>query len=72
MGTEEFAEKEMTCSNAWARLTKYLKVLGVYHGQSLHSTRRGSMQQTKLHKHETHKEVGEAAMCKESNAKILY
>ncbi len=43
VGTKQFAEKPMTCSNAWARLTKCLKALDMYTGQSVHSTRRGNM-----------------------------
>ncbi|DBA98223.1 TPA: hypothetical protein ACH3X1_001149 [Trebouxia sp. C0004] len=30
VGTKTYTEKGMTCSNAWARLTKYLKELGMY------------------------------------------
>ncbi len=30
VGTKQFAEKSMTCSNAWACLTMYLKSLGMY------------------------------------------
>ena len=40
VGTKRFTEQLMTCSNAWARLTKHLKALDMYTGQSVHSTRR--------------------------------
>ena len=43
VGTKTYTEKDMTCSNAWTRLTKYLKELGMYTGQSVHSTKGGSM-----------------------------
>ena len=43
VGTNLYAEKPMTCSNTWARLTKYLKALNIYTGQSVHRTRRGKM-----------------------------
>ena len=69
VGTKTYTETGMTCSNAWARLTKYLKELGMYTGQSVHSTRRGSMIHKQLQMHDTHKEIGEAAMCSEQNAK---
>ena len=59
----------MTCSNAWARSTKYLKELGTYTGQSVHSTRKGSMIVAQLQMHDTLKEIGEAALCSEQNAK---
>ena len=69
VGTKQFAEKPMTCSNAWARLTKCLKALDMYTGQSVHSTRRGNMIHRQQHLQESHKEIGEAAMCNEKNAK---
>jgi len=69
VGTKTYTEKGMTCSNAWARLTKYLKELGMYTGESVHSTRRGSMIHRQLQMHDTQKEIGEAAMCIEQNAK---
>ena len=59
----------MTCSNAWARLTKCLKGLDMYTGQSVHSTRRGNMMHKQQHQQESHNEIGEAAMCNEKNAK---
>jgi len=43
VGTKQSAEKPMTCSNAWACLTKRLKALDTYSGQSGYSTRRGNM-----------------------------
>ena len=69
VGTKLFAEKPMTCSNAWHRLTKSLKALGIYSGQSVHSTRRGHMIHKQQHLHESHKEIADAAMCNEQNAK---
>jgi len=69
VGTKTYAEKGMTCSNAWACLTKYLKALGVYTGQSVHSTRRGSVMHKPQQLQETHKEIAEAAMCSEKNVK---
>lgn len=64
-----FAEKPMSSSNAWASLTKHLKALGIYTGQSVHSTRRGKMIHKQLNLHESHKQISEAAMCNEQNAK---
>ena len=42
VGTKQYAQKGMTCSNAWARLTKYFKAQAMYTGQSVHSTRRSN------------------------------
>ena len=67
-GTTQFAEKGMSCSNTWARLTGQLKAQGMYTGQSVHSTRRGKMMH-QLQQQQTHKEIGEAAMCNEANAR---
>ncbi|DBA78632.1 TPA: hypothetical protein ACH3X1_008554 [Trebouxia sp. C0004] len=69
VGTKLYAEKGMTCSNAWARLTKYLKVLGMYTGQSVRSTRRGSMIHKQQQMHATEQEIAAAAMCNEKNVK---
>ena len=70
VGTQLYAEKGMTSSNAWARLTKLLKDLGMYTGQSVHSTRRGNMIHRQSQLHESYKETGEAAICHEKkNAK---
>ena len=55
--------------NAWARVTKCLKALDMYTGQSVHSTRRGNIIHMQQHLQESHKEVGKAAMCNERNAK---
>ncbi|KAL0040328.1 hypothetical protein WJX77_003603 [Trebouxia sp. C0004] len=64
-----FTEAPMSSSATWARLTKYLKEYGMYKGQSVHSTRRGSM----LHHKEVHQatfdDIGEAAMCTKETAK---
>ena len=68
VGTKRFAEKPMTCSNAWQRLTKSLKALGIYSGQRVHSTSRGHMIHKQQHLHESHKEIADAAMCNEQNA----
>ena len=68
-GTKQFAEKPMTISNIWAQLTKALKELGMYTGQSVHSTRRGNMVHQQQHMHASYSEIGEAAMCNEKNAK---
>ena len=62
------AEKPMTCSNSWQRLTTNLKALDIYSGQSVHSTRRRHMIHKQQHLHESHKEVADAAMCNEKNA----
>ena len=51
VGTKTYTEKGLTCSNAWARLIKYLKQLGMYTGQSVRSTRRGSMIHKQLQMH---------------------
>jgi len=69
VGKKLFAEKFMTCSNAWARLTMYLKSLGMYTGQSIHSTRRGNMIHQQQHMQKSDKEIGDAAMCHEKNVK---
>ena len=69
VGTSRFTEQPMTCSNAWARLTKHLKALDMYTGQSVHSTRRGNMIHRQQQKHESYCDIGEAAMCTEKNAK---
>ena len=42
-GSKTFAEKCMTSSAIWARFTHHLKVNNMYNGESVHSTRRGSM-----------------------------
>ena len=42
-GSKTFAEKCMTSSAIWARFTHHLKVNHMYNGESVHSTRRGSM-----------------------------
>lgn len=64
-----FSEAPMSSPATWARLTKYLKEYGMYKGQSVHSTRRGSM----LHHKEVHQatfaDIGEAAMCTQETAK---
>lgn len=64
-----FSEAPMSSSATWARLTKHLKQYGMYKGQSVHSTRRGSM----LHHKEAHQasydDIGEAAMCTKDTAK---
>ena len=57
----------MTSGHTWARLTHGLKAL--YTGQSVHSTRRGTMIHRQQHMQATHQELGEAAMCNEKNAK---
>ena len=67
VGTKVYAEKGMTSSNAWARLTKFLKELGIYRGQSVHSIRRGNMIHRQTQLDESHKEIEEAAMCNEKN-----
>ena len=69
VGTKHFSEKPMTCSNAWARCTKYLKAMGMYTGQSVHSTRRGNMIHRQQRMQESYLGIGEAAMCNEKNAK---
>ena len=69
VGNKQYAEKGMTSSNAWARLTKFLKELGMYTGQSVHSTGRGNMVHRQTQLHESYNEIGEAGMCSEKNAK---
>ena len=69
VGTKQFAEKLVTSSNTWAQLIQGLKVLDVYTGQSVHSTRRVSMIHKQQHMHATHEKIGAAAMCNEKNAK---
>ena len=64
-----FAEKPMTSSNTWARLTKHLKELGMYTGQSVRSTRRGSMMHQQLQLHKSDKEIASAAICSEQKNK---
>ena len=59
----------MTCSNAWARLVKMLKELGIYNGQSVHSTRRGKMIHQQQQLHASNAEIAELAMCNEDNVK---
>ena len=41
--TELYTEKGMTCSTAWACLTKHMKALNMCSGQYVHFTWRGSM-----------------------------
>lgn len=61
-GSQLFAEKPMSCTAIWARLTKYLRDYGKYTGESVHSTRRGkTIQHSK--QAATWEEIGEAAMC---------
>ena len=68
VGTKQFAEKPMIASNAWARLTKCLKALDMYTGQCpQHKERQHDSQAAAAA--ESHKEIGEAAMCNEKNAK---
>ena len=69
VGTKRFTEQPRTCSNAWARLTKHLKALDMYTGQSVHSTRRGNMIHRQQQRHESYRDIGEAAMCTEKNVK---
>ena len=69
VGTSLFAEKLMSCSNVWARLTKYLKAFNMYTGQSVHSTRRGKMIHQQLQMHESHRDISNSAMCNEKNCK---
>ena len=69
VGTNLFAEKSMSCSNVWARLTKYLKALNMYTGQSVHSTRRGKMIHQQLQMNASLEDISDAAMCNEKNAK---
>ncbi|KAL0020901.1 hypothetical protein WJX77_008863 [Trebouxia sp. C0004] len=64
-GTQVNAEKGLTSNAIWARLTKYLKAYGMYTGQSVHSTRRGSMIHQKNQMQATVSEVAQAAMCSE-------
>ena len=56
VGTKQFAEKVMTCNNTWAYLTKGLKALGMYTGQSVHSTRRDTTIHKQQHIQANHKE----------------
>ena len=58
----------MTCYAIWARLTKYLEAYGMYTGQSVHSTRRGSIIHQKDQMQATVSEVARAAMCSEKIA----
>ena len=71
VGTKQFAEKLMTTSNTWDRLTKGLKKLGMYtgHGQNGHNARRGNMIHQQQHIHASYSEIGMTAMCNENNAK---
>ena len=69
VGTKRFTEQLMTCSNAWARLTKHLKALDMYTGQSVHRIRRGNMIHRQQQRHESNCKMGEAAMCNEKNVK---
>ena len=64
-----FSELPMSSSATWARLTKYLKEYGMYTGQSVHSTRRGSMLHHKEVQQATYEDIGEAAMCTKETAK---
>lgn len=64
-----FSELPMSSSATWARLTKYLKEYGMYTGQSVHSTRRGSMLHHKEVQQATYDDIGEAAMCTKATAK---
>ncbi len=64
-----FTEAPMSSSATWARLTKYLKEYGMYKGQSVHSTRRGSMLRHKEVHQATFDDIGEAAMCTKETAK---
>ncbi|KAL0036933.1 hypothetical protein WJX77_005762 [Trebouxia sp. C0004] len=67
-GTQVYAEKGMTSSVIWARLVKYLKAYGMYTGQSVHSTRRGSMIHQKDQMQATVSKVAQAGMCLEKIA----
>lgn len=67
-GTKVFAEKAMTISTIWARLTKYLKDYGMYNGQSVHSTRRASMTHQRVELQAYVLDVAQAAMCSEKIA----
>ena len=69
VGSKVFAERAMSSSNACARLVKQLKELGMYQGQSDHSTRGGVMIHKQQQLQETCTEIVEAAMCNEKNVK---
>ena len=58
----------MTSNAIWARLTKYLKDYGMYTGQSVHSTRRGSMIHQRVELQASVPDVAQAAMCSEKIA----
>ena len=75
VGTKLFTEMGMTCSAAWARLTKHLKAENMYPGQSVHSTKGGSMmhrqQQLQHVIVQSDTQTAEAAMCNEKNVKYF-
>lgn len=69
LGTKQLAEKLITISNTWARLTKGLKALGINAGQSVHNTRRGNVVHQQHYMHARNSETGKAAMCSLKKAK---
>lgn len=58
----------MLFSILWQSCFRGFNALGIYSGQSVHSTRRGNMIHGQQHLHGSYKEIGEAAMCNEKNA----
>ena len=72
VGTKQLAEKYMTCSNAWACPTMYLKSLGLYIGQSVHSTRKGNMNHLQLHMQKSDKETGGCCHMQQEECEVLH
>lgn len=63
-GTQSFAEKGMTSSAIWARFTAHLKTMGMYNGESVHSTRRGKIIECALVQQASIEQIQATAMIK--------
>ena len=70
-GSRTFAEKAMTSSAIWARFTHHLKVNNMYNGESVHSTRRGSIIEASQH-NASIEQVQEQAMIRSKPIAMKY
>ena len=62
-GSKTFAEKCMTSSAIWARFTHHLKANDMYNGESVHSTRRGSVIEASQHNASIEQVQEQAMIC---------
>ncbi|KAK9806959.1 hypothetical protein WJX72_008684 [[Myrmecia] bisecta] len=67
-----FDEKPLTAGAIYQRLTGHLKAFGLYHGESVHSYRRGNMQHRHHRLGETEEAVGERALINTPSVRKKY